>query len=56
MKVAKFLEPLMYLTVLTNCLHDFWLGSLSLLRNHLAVACKSDLRFVMWKIVHTADR
>ena len=33
MNVAKSLDPLMYLTVLTNCLHDFWLGFLSLLHN-----------------------
>ena len=40
MKVAKSLETLMYLTVLTNCLHDFGLESLSLFQ----------------RIVHTADR
>ena len=56
MKVAKSLEPLVYLTVLTNCLHDFCLGSLSLLHSHLAVVCKSGLRFVMQRIVHAADR
>ena len=39
MNVAKSVEPLMYLTVVTNCLDDFWLGSLSFLHCHLAVAC-----------------
>ena len=56
MKVAKSFEPLMYLTVLTNSLHDFWFGSLSLLHIHLAVACKSGLRLVVKRTVHTVDR
>ena len=55
MEVAKSFGPVMYLTVLINCLHDFWFGSLSLLHIHLAVACKCGLRLVMQRIVHTAD-
>ena len=41
MNVTKFFDPLMYLTVLSNCLHDFLLGFLSLLHIHLVVACKA---------------
>ena len=39
----------------TNCLPDFRFGSLSLLQIHLAMACKSDLRLVMERIVRTAN-
>ena len=50
MNVAESCVCLMYLTVFTNCLRDFWFGSLSLLHIHLAVACKSGLRLVMKRI------
>ena len=37
LKLPSLSNPLVYLTVLTNCLYDFWLGSLSLL--HIPSCC-----------------